>query len=81
MSTPSRPRPSASLLRVVAGRGILPRPGWLERLLTSFDRHCVRPDTSLISDSELASLGLSRADLEAELRRPGWDAPLHWHRG
>lgn len=73
-------RSSGPLLRVMAGRGILPRPGWLERMLTAFDHSEIRPDPVRISDAELEALGLSRADLEAELRRPGWDAPLHWRR-
>lgn len=69
-----------ALLRVVTGRGILARPGWLERLLTVFDTRQKAIDTSSVSDRDLADLGLSRADLEAEIRRPAWDAPLSWKR-
>lgn len=69
---------SPTLLRVMTGRGIIPLPGWLEQFLTSFDRHQKTIDIDSISDSQLQDIGLTRADIEAEIRRPAWDAPLHW---
>lgn len=31
-----------------------------------------------LDDHQLADLGLSRSEAEAEARRPLWDAPRHW---
>lgn len=71
---------SKALLRVVTGRGIIPRPGWLERILTAFDSR--EPEIALdrLSDDQLRDIGLTRAEVEDEMRRPAWDAPLHWRR-
>lgn len=73
---------SKALLRVVTGRGIIPRPAWLERLLTAFDRHQVTPDLDRLTDARLDEIGLSRGEVEAEMRRrpAAWNAPLHWRR-
>lgn len=72
---------SKALLRVVTGHGIISRPAWLERLLTAFDRRETVLDLDRISDQQLQDLGLTRAEVKAEMdRRPEWDAPLHWHR-
>lgn len=71
---------STALLRVVTGRGIIPRPAWLERMLTMFDRKPKAIDLSRLSDEQLSDLGLTRDEVDAEMRRPAWDAPLHWYR-
>ena len=33
-----------------------------------------------LDDDRLADLGLTHADVDAELRRAPWDAPRHWKR-
>ncbi|MGR3197334.1 MAG: DUF1127 domain-containing protein [Paracoccus sp. (in: a-proteobacteria)] len=68
----------AALLRVVTGHGILPRPAWVERLLTMFDVHRTRIDLSRLSERQLRDIGLTRAEVEAEIARPMWDVPRHW---
>ncbi|MBU3029889.1 DUF1127 domain-containing protein [Paracoccus marinaquae] len=72
---------STALLRVVTGRGIIPRPAWLEQLLTLFDRRQKTIALDRLSDSQLQDIGLTRAEVDEEMRRPAWDAPLHWYRG
>lgn len=69
---------SATMLRVVTGQGIIPRPSWLERLLTMFDVRKTRIDLSRLSDDQLRDVGLTRDDVEAELARKIWDVPAHW---
>lgn len=32
-----------------------------------------------LDDHLLRDIGLNRAEAEAEMRRPFWDAPSHWH--
>lgn len=71
---------SKALLRVVTGRGIIPRPAWLERLLTAFDRDQTELDIDRLSDQQLHDIGLDRTEVLNEMRRPAWDAPLHWYR-
>ncbi|MDP5306048.1 hypothetical protein [Paracoccus spongiarum] len=72
---------SKALLRVVTGHGIIPRPAWLERLLTALDRDTPVLDLKRISDRQLRDLGLDRSEVLAEMQRtPEWDAPQHWHR-
>lgn len=74
-------RSSKALLRVVTGHGILPRPAWLERILTAFDRRETVIDLDRISDAQLQDLGLTRGEVRQEMCRPdAWDAPLHWRR-
>lgn len=69
-----------ALLRVVTGRGIIARPAWLEKLLTAFDRHETAIDLSSLSDAALDDIGVTRAEVEAMMNKPRWDAPLHWYR-
>lgn len=71
---------SQAMLRVLTGRGIIPRPTWLERLLTAFDKRPVDIELSSLSDQMLDDIGVTLAEVEAEMRRPAWDAPLHWRR-
>ena len=67
-----------ALLRVVTGHGILPRPWWVERVLTMFDVRRTRIDVSRLSDDQLCDIGLTRDDVIAEMSRPIWDVPAHW---
>lgn len=69
---------SAAMLRVVTGQGIVPRPGWIERILTMFDVRKTRIDLSRLTDEQLRDVGLTRDDVETELARPIWDVPPHW---
>ncbi|WP_410217637.1 DUF1127 domain-containing protein [Paracoccus sp. (in: a-proteobacteria)] len=69
---------SSALLRVVTGQGIIPRPDWLERLLTMFDVRQSRIDLSRLSDSQLRDIGLTRDQVKAEIARRAWDVPAHW---
>lgn len=71
---------SAALLRVVTGNGIVPRPGWVERILTYFDVRKTRIDLSKLTDEQLCDIGLTREDVEDEIKRPIWDVPSHWRR-
>lgn len=74
------PPRSKALLRVVTGHGILPRPSWIERLLTMFDVRRTRLDLDRLSDDQLRDIGLTREDVAAEMDRPLWDVPAHWRR-
>lgn len=69
---------SAAMLRVMTGQGIVPRPSWIERILTMLDVRKTRIDLSRLTDEQLRDVGLTRDDVEAELARPIWDAPSHW---
>lgn len=69
---------SKAMLRVVTGQGIIPRPNWLERILTMFDVRKARIDLSRLSDDQLRDIGLTREDVRAELEKPLWDVPTHW---
>ncbi|WP_246054848.1 DUF1127 domain-containing protein [Paracoccus gahaiensis] len=71
---------SKALLRVVTGHGILPRPSWIERILTMFDVRRTRLDLDRLTDDQLRDIGLTREDVEAEMNRPLWDVPAHWRR-
>ncbi|WP_228461180.1 DUF1127 domain-containing protein [Paracoccus liaowanqingii] len=71
---------SKALLRVVTGHGILPRPSWIERILTMFDLRRTRLDLDRLTDDQLRDIGLTREDVEAEMNRPLWDVPAHWRR-
>lgn len=71
---------STALRRVVTGRGILPRPGWLERILTMFDVRRTRLDLDRLTDTQLRDIGLTREDVAEEMQRPLWDVPAHWRR-
>jgi len=75
-----RPMPILTLLRT---RPINAHP---LRLLSHFLRHPwqaaafrrSRRALSGLDDHLLADIGISRAEAEAEARRPDWDVPLHW---
>lgn len=71
---------SAAMLRVVTGHGIVPRPGWIERILTILDVRKSRIDLARLSDEQLRDVGLTRNDVEQELARPSWDVPSNWRR-
>lgn len=71
---------SPALLRVLTGHGIIPRPPWLERLMTMLDVRRSRIDLDRLSDEHLRDIGLTREDLEAEMAKPIWDVPRHWRR-
>jgi uncharacterized protein YjiS (DUF1127 family) len=70
----------AAMLRIITGQGMVPRPGWLERILTMFDVRRTRIDLSRLSDDQLRDVGLTRDQVEAELSRPAWDVPPNWRR-
>lgn len=70
--------PSAALLRVLTGQGILPPPRWLENLLRRIDKRAVRIDPDRISDSDLSAMGVSRAEIRQAMRRQDWDPPAYW---
>lgn len=71
---------SAAMLRIVTGQGAIPRPSWLERILTMFDVRRTRIDLSRLTDAQLHDVGLTRDDVEAELARSAWDVPANWRR-
>ncbi|TRW98185.1 DUF1127 domain-containing protein [Paracoccus sp. M683] len=70
---------STALLRVVTGQGIVPRPNWLERILTAFDLRKTRIDLSKLDDDLLRDIGVTRQQVEAEVNRSMWDAPEHFY--
>jgi len=49
-------------------------------LLDYLDLYKQRRALAKLDASQLHDIGLSQADVEAELRRPVWDAPSHWSR-
>ncbi|MCQ0971897.1 DUF1127 domain-containing protein [Paracoccus sp. TK19116] len=69
---------STALLRVVTGTGIIPRPRWLERVLTAFDVRKSRIDLGRLTDQQLQDIGLTREQVAAEIRRNAWDAPEYF---
>jgi len=71
---------SNALLRVVTGHGIIPRPTWIERLLTLFDLRRTRIDLSRLTDDQLRDIGLTRAQVQKEIEAPLWDVPANWRR-
>ncbi|WP_411957832.1 DUF1127 domain-containing protein [Paracoccus homiensis] len=71
---------SAAMLRVVTGHGIVPRPGWIERILTLLDVRKSRIDLARLTDEQLCDVGLTRADVQQELARAAWDVPSNWRR-
>lgn len=71
---------SSAMLRVMTGNGIIPRPNWIERILTMFDVRKTRVDLSKLTDKQLRDVGLTREDVEAELACPVWDVPPNWRR-
>jgi uncharacterized protein YjiS (DUF1127 family) len=71
---------SNAAFRVAAGHGLVPRPTWLERILTMFDVRRSRLDLADLTDAQLLDIGLTRDDVEREVSRPIWDVPPHWRR-
>lgn len=71
-------RKSKAMLRVVTGQGLIPRPKWLERILTAFDTRRTVIEISSLSDEQLKDIGLTRADIQQEVAKSLWDAPSHW---
>ncbi|WP_185962254.1 DUF1127 domain-containing protein [Palleronia caenipelagi] len=71
---------STALARVVAGNGIIPRPNWLERILTMYDVHKTRIDLGSLDDNRLRDLGLTRDQVEEEIRRKPWDPPEFFYK-
>lgn len=69
---------STAMARVISGNGIIRRPNWLERILTAFDIRKTRIDLSKLSDEQLRDVGVSRAQVEAEINRSMWDAPEYF---
>lgn len=69
---------SKTLLRVITGQGVIARPNWLERIITMFDVRKTRIDLSNLTDEQLADIGLTRREVEAEIERTLWDVPPHW---
>ncbi len=53
---------------------------WLSRLLLAHDLRKQRLNLRHMSDAQLADIGITRAQAEAEARRTVWDAPAHWRR-
>ncbi|WP_299840260.1 DUF1127 domain-containing protein [uncultured Paracoccus sp.] len=70
---------SAAMLRVVTGQGIIPRPDWLERILTAFDLRKTRIDLSKLTDEQLRDVGLTREQVDEEVNRSMWDAPEYFY--
>lgn len=70
----------ATMLRIITGQGVIPRPGWLEHVLTLLDVRRTRIDLSRLTDQQLTDIGLTRADVEAELARSALAVPAGWRR-
>ncbi|MFV0382835.1 DUF1127 domain-containing protein [Paracoccus sp. (in: a-proteobacteria)] len=71
---------STAMLRILTGQGLVPRPGWMERILTMFDLRKTRIDLSRLTDEQLHDIGLTRDEVEEELSRRMWDVPPNWRR-
>lgn len=71
---------SPTLWRVVTGQGIIPRPRWLERLMTAADHQAPVTDVARLTDKQLADLGISRDDVVALEAASGWNPPEYWLR-
>ncbi|AUH34409.1 DUF1127 domain-containing protein [Paracoccus tegillarcae] len=69
---------STAMARVVTGTGIIPRPNWLERILTAFDVRKTRADLSRLTDEQLHDIGITREQAEDEAKRTMWDAPEYF---
>ncbi|MBR9863231.1 MAG: DUF1127 domain-containing protein [Rhodobacteraceae bacterium] len=52
--------------------------GLFRRLADAFHLRSQRLRLMQLTDQQLADIGLTRADAEAEARRSLWDAPSHW---
>ncbi len=53
-----------------------PRKG----LLAYLDLYAQRRALAKLDQAQLRDIGVSRAEAEAEVARPPWDAPRHWHK-
>lgn len=53
-----------------------PRKG----LLAYLDLYAQRRALAKLDQVQLRDIGVSRAEAEAEVARPPWDAPCHWHK-
>jgi len=49
-------------------------------LLAYFDLYAQRRALAKLDQTQLRDIGVSRADADAEIARPVWDAPSHWNR-
>lgn len=58
----------------------LPRPqaDVVSQLRGVFATMKQRRDLAKLTATELADIGLTQADVEAEFARPVWNAPVHW---
>lgn len=70
---------STAMARVVTGNGIIPRPNWLEKILTALDVRKTRIDMSKLSDDQLHDIGLTREQVAEEIKRSMWDAPEYFY--
>ena len=52
----------------------------LPNLLAWYEISRERRHLAHLTERELNDLGLTKSDVEAELRRAAWDAPNHWTR-
>lgn len=68
---------STLALRGVQRRGT---PGLLARLRAAWHVSVQRRQLATLDDARLADLGLTRADVRAEVARAPWDVPKHWLR-
>jgi uncharacterized protein YjiS (DUF1127 family) len=55
--------------------------GFAASVYTAFMVWRQRQHLAELDDARLDDLGITRAEAEAESRRPLWDAPAHWRRG
>jgi len=53
-----------------------PRKG----LFAYLDLYAQRRALAKLDQTQLRDIGVSRAEAEAEVARPVWDAPFHWNR-
>ena len=58
--------------------GTLRRRGPLARWATFRSIARSRRALAQLDNAQLNDIGLTRAEAEAEARRPAWDAPEHW---
>ncbi|WP_421687114.1 DUF1127 domain-containing protein [Tritonibacter scottomollicae] len=54
------------------------RPSLLARLHAVVALRRQRRALASLSDTRLKDIGLSRSEVDAEVRRKPWDAPHHW---
>lgn len=56
------------------------RPSLLARLRDLSALWTQRRRLAELDEAALRDMGLTRSEVDAEARRPVWDAPAHWHR-